>query len=294
MVINIVPITYKGETMPHHIRTIGVGATRVHIINIGDVQEDLNGLLSPTEADRTTHRDLFDQPARLPIQSVLLDTPGAQILVDAGAYDYPPDSPLLIPGYTPPPDLMASLAEIDVGLKAITHVVITHAHGDHFNALTAPEGGGWMPVYPNARHYLGRGDWEKMQAALADPTSLESRTFGVLYERRQLELVENPTDLPGGVTILPAPGESPGHQVVRVHSEGQVLYCIGDLYHVTAEVEQPAWMPPWNDAAANRQSRATLNERFVAEDALLVATHIAEVGRMQRVGDGYTWSSVTW
>jgi glyoxylase-like metal-dependent hydrolase (beta-lactamase superfamily II) len=278
--------------MPNHIRTIGVGATRVHIINIGDVQEDLNEWWPLSEAERAAHRPLFDQRARLPIQSILLDAPGAQILVDAGAYDYPPDSPLLIPGYTPPPDLVASLAEIGVGPKAITHVVITHAHGDHFNALTAPEGEGWAPVYPNARHYLGRGDWEKMHAALADPTSLESRTFGVLHERNQLELVENPTDLPGGVTILPAPGESPGHQVVRVQSEGLVLYCIGDLYHVTAEVEQQTWMPPWNDAAANRQSRATFNERFLAEDALLVASHIAEVGRLQRTANGYMWLSV--
>lgn len=276
--------------MPHHIRQFMVGAIQAHIINIGDVQEDLAQLLGATAEDIVTNRALFAQPGRLPIQSVHLAAPGASILVDAGAYDYPPDSPLLIPGYTPPPDLFASLAAAGIDAEAITHVVITHAHGDHFNALT--EGEQAAPCFPNARHYLGRGDWDKMQAELADPDSLQSRTFGLLHHRGQLELVDGPIHLADGVTILPAPGESPGHQVVRVHSQGETLYCIGDLYHVSAEVAHPVWMPPWNDRAANGQSRATLNERFVAENALLVATHIAEVGRMQKTMHGYIWTNL--
>ena len=277
--------------MPHHIRQLAVGAIQTHIINIGDVQEDLVRLLGATDADVAAHPALFAQPARLPIQSIHLAASGASILVDAGAYDYPPDSPLLIPGYTPPPDLLASLAAAGIDAQSITHVVITHAHGDHFNALTEGEGEQARPCFANARHYLGRGDWEKMQPELADPASLQSRTLGLLHRRGQLELVDSPLELTEGVTILPAPGESPGHQVVRVHSQGETLYCIGDLYHVSAEVEHPVWMPPWNDRAANGQSRAALNERFVAENALLVASHIAEVGRMQKTRHGYIWAN---
>jgi glyoxylase-like metal-dependent hydrolase (beta-lactamase superfamily II) len=171
-------------------------------------------------------------------------------------------------------------------------VIITHAHGDHFNALTALEGDEWRPVFANARHYLGQGDWERMQEALTQPDSLEARTFGVLHKRGQLELVTGPTELPGGVQIIPAPGESPGHQVVRVQSGGQTLYCVGDLYHLPVELEQPLWTLPWNDGPTNRRSRATFNAQAAQENALLIATHIVDVGRVQRSGQGYTWVPV--
>jgi glyoxylase-like metal-dependent hydrolase (beta-lactamase superfamily II) len=278
--------------MSNHIRQLSLGDATITIINIGDVQEDLNKWWEASAQERVLHQALFAQPARLPIQSVHIAVPGASILVDAGAYDYPPDSPLLIPGYTPPPDLLASLNETGIDPKTITHVIITHAHGDHFNALTAPEGSRRMPVFPNARHYLGRGDWERAQPALANPDSLESQTLGVLHARGQLELVNQETDVASGVRIIPAPGESPGHQVVRVQSGGQPLYCIGDLYHLPVELEQPLWTLPWNDGPTNQRSRAAFNERAVAENALLLATHIVPVGQLQRTATGYRWQDV--
>jgi glyoxylase-like metal-dependent hydrolase (beta-lactamase superfamily II) len=279
--------------MSNDLRKFNVGDVVVTIINIGDVHEDLNRWYELSAEERTMHRDVLAQPARLPIQSIHLVVPGSiSILVDAGAYDYPSDSPLLIPGYNPPPDLLTSLGLAEIDPKQITHVIITHAHGDHFNALTAPEGDRWLPVFPNARHYLGRGDWEKMQPVLANSDSLESRTFGVLQERGQLELVTHETEVASGVRIIPAPGESPGHQVVRVASGEEVLYCIGDLYHLPIEVEQPMWTLSWNDGSTNRNTRAALNECFVAENAQLVATHIVDVGRMTKTDSGFRWLAV--
>src|SRR5215207_7915531 len=95
--------------MSNDLRKFNVGDVAVTIINIGNVQEDLNPWFSPSAAERSQFAELFARPTHLPIQSIHLAVPGASILVDAGAYDYPPDSPLLIPGYTPPPDLLTSL-----------------------------------------------------------------------------------------------------------------------------------------------------------------------------------------
>ena len=275
--------------MTSHLRSLHVGDTAVTIINIGDVHEDINRWYELSAEERTRYQALLAQPARLPIQCIHLAAPAVSILVDAGAYDYPPDSPLLIPGYTPPLDLLGGLHQAGIDPVTITHVIITHAHGDHFNALTAPEGDRWMPVFPNARHYLGRGDWEAMQPKLQESDSLESRTFGVLHSRGQLELVNHETTVASGISIIPAPGESPGHQVVRVARDSEPFYCIGDLYHLPAEVEQPLWTLSWNDGPTNRRTRALLNERFVAEHALLLATHIAELGRLQQTANGYAW-----
>src|SRR2546427_8867771 len=41
-------------------------------------------------------------------------------------------------------------------------------------------------------------------------------------------LVEGNRTLTPAVQLIAAPGESAGHQLVRVQSEGQTLYCLGD------------------------------------------------------------------
>ena len=51
--------------------------------------------------------------------------------------------------------------------------------------------------------------------ALQFLNSLESHTFGVLKRRDLFELVDGNLDLTPEVRILAAPGESPGHQIVR-------------------------------------------------------------------------------
>jgi glyoxylase-like metal-dependent hydrolase (beta-lactamase superfamily II) len=119
----------------------------------------------------------------------------------------------------------------------------------------------------------------------------ESRTFGVLHQCGLLELVEGNRALTPAVQLIAAPGESAGHQVVRFHSEGQTLYCLGDLYHHLVEVEQPTWMATWANPETTLTSRHALAEAALAENALLVAAHMP-IGRLQRTTTGITWVEV--
>jgi glyoxylase-like metal-dependent hydrolase (beta-lactamase superfamily II) len=73
-----------------------------------------------------------------------------------------------------------------------------------------------------------------------------------------------------------------------VHSEGQTLYCLGDLYHDPLEVEHPKWMAQWADIDATFASRRRLVEAALAEDALLVPAHMSP-GRLERTVEGVRW-----
>ena len=274
--------------MSEYRRSIRVGAATVTVINIGDVRFRLDDWLIVPEAERPPY---FAEWLPFPIQCVHIASSGLSVLIDASVYEVEPDSPHAIPGYQPPPDLLAALAEAGVRPEAIDHVVITHIHHDHIDGLTRQQGDSFMPCFPNARHNLGRADWEQVQAALQNPESVESRTLGVLSRAGLLETLNGRHDL-GGVEIIPAPGETPGHQIVRVHSEGQTLYCLGDLYHHPIEVERQELAAQWADADTIRASRRALVEAALAEDALLIATHIADIGRLERVGSGVTWATV--
>jgi glyoxylase-like metal-dependent hydrolase (beta-lactamase superfamily II) len=243
-----------------------------------DMSEELN---APKSEWRPLYGSIFEGPRPFPSQSVHIALPGASILVDAN--DYPQaiamEPSFLPPNYTPPPGITEQLASIGIRSEDITHLVITHAHFDHYMGITIELNGSYIPRFPNARVYLGRPDWElpETQKDLRDPDSMDSRTLGAIERLGLLEPVEGKRDLVPGVRIIAAPGETPGHQIVLVHSQGQTLYCLGDLFHHPVEVEHPTWMVKWADANANVASRRALIEAALQEDALLVAAHMPPV-----------------
>ncbi len=280
--------------MPVDSHAFKLGAASISILNAGELRLALAEILNVPESEwRPHYADVFERPLYFPSQCVHIALPGASILVDANNYllSSPPGSPYAPPDYQPPPDLLTQLRERGIRPEDITHVVITHAHYDHYAGVTREQDGEFVPAFPRARYFLGKADWEhpETQQALQDPNSADSRTLGVLQRQGLLELVEGERDLLDGVRILAAPGESPGHQIVRISSEEQALYCLGDLYHHPVEIEHPSWMAEWDDVGLNIASRAALAERALAENALLIAAHIPGVGRLERTATGARW-----
>lgn len=277
--------------------TVRVGDAQVSILNAGDMRLLLSQELAVSESLwRPRYAELFETPSICPSLSIYVEHQGVRVLVDANDYraTMTPDSEYALADYTPPPPIPAQLASLGVQPDDITHVVITHAHWDHFAGVTSPGADGYMPTYPQALYYLGAADWTdtETQTALRDATSLEARTLGVLHERGMLQLVEEPLRIAEGIDILPAPGETPGHQQVRVRSAGETLYIVGDLIHHAIEVEHPDWMVGWADAEIMLATRNQIFQDALAADALLIAAHIASPGRIERAdGGGLRWSS---
>src|ERR1051326_2735025 len=277
---------------PH---TIALGDATLTIINVGDMMVDMAEEIGVPESEwRALHGPDFAGPRPYPSQCVHIALPGASILVDARDYAQPLAlaPPFLAPDYTPPPGIVEQLSSRGIRPEDITHVIITHAHFDHYDGTTIQRNGEYVPRFPNARVFLGRADWDnpETQEALQDPASLESHTFGVLHQHGLLETVSSDRDITPAVRIIPAPGESPGHQLVRIHSQGQTFYCLGDLFHHPAEVEHPAWMVKWADTA-NLSSRHMLIKAALQENALLLAAHMP-VGRVEGTLENYRWVSL--
>jgi glyoxylase-like metal-dependent hydrolase (beta-lactamase superfamily II) len=91
--------------------------------------------------------------------------------------------------------------------------------------------------------------------------------------------------------MIPAPGETPGHSIVRVRSAGQSFYYLGDLFHYSCEVEHPEWMDPGRDPATMRHSRDQLMAEAASSHALLVFTHapFPGWGSIVPTATGYRW-----
>lgn len=273
-----------------------LGSATVTILRMGALQARLADWLRLGADDWPgAYRDAFAAPISVPIQCVHLALPGRSLLVDAChpqllAHVGTPD-----PDSVPAPGLRDQLAAIGVGPADVDTVVITHPHFDHYCGLidvgAAPDDD--RLLFPNARHLLGRADGERLGADLNNPASPVGRALGLVDRAGLLDLVDGARDLGDGIRIVPTPGETPGHQAVRVESGGAALYVLGDLYHHPAEVARPDLAVHWADQTATAASRAQIVAASLAERALLIAAHIPGVGRLAEAADGPRWAPVT-
>ncbi|HEY8475770.1 MAG TPA: MBL fold metallo-hydrolase [Chloroflexota bacterium] len=218
---------------------------------------------------------------------------GASILVDTGFGEYARGGvrpPVPVEDIALAGDLEEALAALGVRPEDVTHVLITHSHGDHILGATRTRGGQRAPAFPNARYYLTAEEWAftlpghpSAEAVALQKAALEAA--GVV------ELVEGEREIAPGVTFLHAPGETPGHAVVRVADGGEVAYVLGDLFHLPAEFRHLDWAPPRRDRQTLRATRQRLLPRFVAERALLVVAHLPfpGVGHVVPEGETYRW-----
>ena len=267
-------------------RTLLLGNTQISILNIGDIVFKLKDTENVPESEwRPKHSDLFEKDLLFPTQNVLFSS-SESVLVDACDYEAFTNTPYYQPNYKPPPGLLEQLATVGITPEAIKHVIITHAHFDHYSGITKKTETNYVPAFPNARYYLGKADWEdpKIQKELENPDSFDSHTLGVIEKLGMLEVVRSVKSITKEIEIVPSPGESPGHQIVRFHSHnGRILYCLGDLFHHAVEIENLSWMAPWADPESNLKSRKELTRTALDEDALLLASHMA-LGKLERKG----------
>lgn len=280
--------------MSEHTRTFSLGRARISVINIGDIHLPLAGHMNISEDDLNSRDDLYGLKGQttLPIHNILVRLPEVTVLIDAGDYAPARNHEVYgIEGYTPPPDLENQLADMLVYPHDIDHLIITHRHWDHFNATTHNMDGRYVMRFSDAAHYLGAADWDKAQAAMAEnQDAIEHHTLAVIED--WLIQVEDRLDLGHGVDIIPAPGETVGHQIVRIHSDGETLYCLGDLYHHPAEFLNPEWMVNWANPDQTRTSRQSLIPNVLSENALLIATHIPDVGRLRQQDSTIVWEPI--
>jgi len=265
------------------------GETSVYVIKVGDFKASLSQQLNVLEKDwQPKYRDLFEGEILSPSNCVLVRSAGSVVVVDPNdfALTFPPQ---VYPSsdYKVPPDLVTQLEDISVKPEDVTHVVITHAHYDHYAGATRRgDSGKYELTFPNARYYLGAADWESpvVKEELQQENSGAHNSLGVLQEQGMLELVSGSKILDSSVQIISAPGESPGHQILEVQSSGQTFYCIGDLFHHWVEVEEPNFNVTWADPKQNGVSKRMLKQAASSKNALVVAGHM-ETGRIRKKND---------
>lgn len=278
------------QASSQYITSRQIGEATVTLINDGTLRwnpqllapaDEVRAAMPEAEADGTLSLGLFVAHIKLG---------NASILVDTGYDDPSPEFASQHPQFTSSPGLQVGLASIGVRPEEITHVLFTHPHGDHIFAATVERSGERVPVYPNARYVIGRADWEgNPQRDQAD--SVLAIQLGAIDRLGLLDLTDGVQQVAPGVAMVAAPGESPGHSIVRVDSAGERFYFLGDLFHHPCEVAHTDWVSPGRNREVMQASREALITDAVATNATLAFSHgqFTPWGRIVQSDGGQHW-----
>src|SRR6478735_1769740 len=162
--------------------------------------------------------DLGVEGERMPVYVHVIDHPDARVLVDTGIKELHPAVADMDPRLRPFSEWNLDLGRIDI-------VVNTHLHFDHCGGNHRFAG---QPIYVQRREL----DDARTQEDYTIPQWVDAP--GVQYVP-----VDGELELLPGVRLVPAPGHTPGTQVVVVEAGERPVVLAGDAAVWVGELDEP-------------------------------------------------------
>ena len=225
-----------------------------------------------------------------PYSSLLVNTGTHRILVDTGAGTLAPTTGMLT----------ENLRKAGVSPEEIDIVAITHAHPDHIGGVLDSDG---KPRFPNARYCIPRREWELWFSEEVHEMLAPSLDWLADFARTRLTPIESRTtvlefgdEIVAGVTLLEAPGHTPGHGMVGFRSGSEKLLYASDAVVLPLHLEHPDWRPEMYDLDPDRAdgTKRRVADMIAEDGRLAIFQHFPfpSLGRIERHGRAWRWIPV--
>jgi len=198
--------------------------------------------------------------------------------------------------------LRDNLAAAGLDPKAVDLIVISHFHPDHINGIKDKDND---LVFPNAEITVPEAEWNfwmddaNMNAAAAD-LKLTFRNQRRIFSgiAKNITRFKTGAEVAPGIVTLAAPGHTPGHTVVAIHSGDQSLLVLGDTaQHPAVFARHPDWQAAFDiDGGAAVATRKKLFDRAAADRMLVTGYHFPfpACGHLIKTASGYEHVPVEW
>jgi glyoxylase-like metal-dependent hydrolase (beta-lactamase superfamily II) len=234
---------------------------------------------------------------RLPIHPLLIECGSQRLLVDTG-------NGVCYRAFRPDAGkLLAALQTEGIAPEEIDLVLLTHLHPDHIGGAVDEFG---TPIFPHARYLIGRTEyafWWAEPSLDELPFPVERRQFlrqaakdTLVALQGKIEQLDPGEEIAPGITVVAAPGHTPGHLAVElVSGEERALHVVDAAAEPSLNLGHPDWflLPDlWPVQAL--QTRRALLDRAASEQMLVLTTHFPfpGVGRVRGDNDGWQWTAV--
>lgn len=185
-----------------------------------------------------------------------------------------------------------NLRAAGVNPEDVDYVIATHLHFDHIGWNVRMRDGKWVPTFPNAKYLFVREEWEHWKAVKAGEFGYDAiqKAVVTIFDAGLAQVVEADFRIDDEVSLVPMPGHTPGHVVVRVSSGGRDALVGGDVFHHPLQAAQPQWQSKFEilpDQA--KQTRQAFLDRYVGSETLVIPAHFPtpSAGRVVRRGSAF-------
>ena len=172
----------------------------------------------------------------------------------------------------------------------ITHVVITHMHGDHIGGLADDAG---TATFANAAYVTGQAEFDHWAAAGNEGFEAKVRPLADRFQF--LAAGEGPAS---GITAVDAAGHTPGHMGYMIESGGaQVMLLADSANHFVYSLAYPDWEVRFDlDKAAAAATRRRLLGMAAADRFAVIGYHMPfpGMGFVETRGDGFHYVPVSY
>jgi len=169
------------------------------------------------------------------------------------------------------------LAPAGLRPEQIDRVVNTHLHFDHAGGNTEPQAdGSRVAAFPRAEYFAQRSELEiarvqneRIRASYLPPL------YEPLVEADRLRLLDGVAEI-GPVRVEPAPGHTPGMQIVLIEGGGETVAFMADLVPTASHLRFPYIMGYDLEPLVTLESKKRILPRAVSEGWQLIFEHDAE------------------
>jgi glyoxylase-like metal-dependent hydrolase (beta-lactamase superfamily II) len=214
------------------------------------------------------------QDAKIPVDKAqffftptLVNTGSELILFDAGLNGAATAQAVEMAGYS---------------TDAVTHVVLTHMHGDHIGGLMTDG----AETFGNAAYITGQAEFDHWSG-----TDNEGFANNVKPLAEKMTFLADGGSVTSGITAMAAFGHTPGHMTYRLESDGKQLLIFADLAnHYVWSLAHPDWEVRFDmDKAAAAASRRNVLGMLATDGVPFIGYHMPfpGVGYVETSGDGF-------